>query len=320
MGRTGVTLGQVEQAVRGENAAIPGGAIDIGLRKFNVKTSGSYDSLEEIADTIVASRNGRVVRLRDVADVQWDTSEQLYLGRYKGERAVFISASAKDGVDVFAVRDGIHAKLDSFEPRLPPNVRLERGFDQTRNVARRLARLGLDFAIAITLVLLTLVPLGVRAAGVVMVSIPLSLSIGLAALYFSGFSLNQLSIAGFVLALGLLVDDSIVVVENIARYLRAGYSRVEAAIAATDQIALAAVGCTATLLFAFLPLLFLPEGAGVFIRSLPASVLYTIAASLFVALTIIPFLASHALKAGGTADGHEGNRALQAMMRFIHGA
>lgn len=319
MGRAGVTLGQVEQAVRGENAAIPGGAVDVGLRKFNVKTSGSYDSLEQIADTIVASRNGRIVRLRDVAEVQWDTAEQLYLGRYKGERAVFVSASAKDRVDVFDVRDGIYAKLEAFEQRLPPNVRLERGFDQTRNVGHRLSRLGLDFGIAITLVLLTLIPLGLRAAGVVMISIPLSLSIGLAALYFSGFSLNQLSIAGFVLALGLLVDDSIVVVENIARYLRAGYTRVEAAIAATDQIALAVVGCTATLLFAFLPLLFLPEGSGLFIRSLPASVLYTVAASLFVALTIIPFLASRALKVDGHADGAEGNRALQAIMRFIHG-
>ena len=238
------------------------------------------------------------MRLRDVAEVQWETAEQLYIGRFKGQRAIFLAASAKDRVDVFDVRDGIHARLDAFEQRLPPNVTLERGFDQTRNVGHRLKRLGLDFAIAITLVLLTLIPLGLRAATVVMISIPLSLSIGLAALYFSGFSLNQLSIAGFVLALGLLVDDSIVVVENIARYLRAGYSRVEAAIAATDQIALAVLGCTATLLFAFLPLLFLPEGSGLFIRSLPASVLYTVAASLFVALTVIPFLASRMLAVG----------------------
>jgi multidrug efflux pump subunit AcrB len=319
MGRAGVTLGQVERAVRGENAAIPGGAVDLGLRRFNVRTSGSYDSLDEIAETIVAGRDGRIVRLRDVADVRWDTSEQLYLGRFKGERAIFLATSAKDRVDVFDVRDGIYAKLDAFEQRLPPNVRLERGFDQTRNVGHRLARLGLDFAIAITLVLLTLVPLGLRAASVVMVSIPLSLSIGLAALYFTGFSLNQLSIAGFVLALGLLVDDSIVVVENIARYLRAGYTRVEAAIAATDQIARAVVGCTATLLFAFLPLLFLPEGSGLFIRSLPASVLYTVAASLLVALTIIPFLASRVLQTGQVDVEHEGNRALRAIMRFIHG-
>jgi multidrug efflux pump subunit AcrB len=319
MGRAGVTLGQVEASIRGENAAIPGGAVEVGLRKFNVKTSGSYDSLDEIAETVVGSRNGRVVRLRDVAEVRWDTAEQLYVGRFTGERAIFLAASAKDRVDVFDVRDGIYAKLEAFEQRLPQDVRLERGFDQTRNVGHRLKRLGLDFAIAITLVLLTLLPLGLRAATVVMISIPLSLSIGLAALYFSGFSLNQLSIAGFVLALGLLVDDSIVVVENIARYLRAGYSRVEAAIAATDQIALAVLGCTATLLFAFLPLLFLPEGSGLFIRSLPASVLYTVAASLFVALTVIPFLASRMLPVGEVRAGHEGNRALQAIMRFIHG-
>jgi len=240
------------------------------------------------------------------------------MGRFKGRRAIFVTANAKDRVDVFAVRNGIQARLDTFEKSLPAGVTLERGFDQTRNVSHRLGRLGIDFAIAIGLVLLTLVPLGWRAAIVVMISIPLSLAIGLSALYFTGFSLNQLSIAGFVLALGLLVDDSIVVVENIARYLRDGYSRFEAAIAATDQIALAVLGCTVTLLFAFLPLLFLPEGAGSFIRSLPAAVLYTVAASLFVAMTVIPFLASRILKAGGDHGG--GNRVLEALHGLIHGS
>ena len=94
MGRTGVSLGQVEAAVRGENASIPGGSVDLGLRKFNLKTSGSYDSLDEIAGTVVASRNGSVVRLRDIAEVSWDTSEQQYIGRYNGQRAVFVTASA----------------------------------------------------------------------------------------------------------------------------------------------------------------------------------------------------------------------------------
>ncbi|MGL6224960.1 MAG: efflux RND transporter permease subunit [Steroidobacteraceae bacterium] len=317
MGRAGVSLGQVEAAVRGENAAIPGGSVDLGQRKFNLRTSGSYDTLDEIAATVVASRGGQVVRVRDIAAVSWDTSEQQYVGRYNGQRAIFVTANAKDRVDVFDVRDGIETALASFAATLPPNVTLERGFDQTRNVKHRLDRLALDFAIAIALVLLTLIPLGLRAASVVMISIPLSLSIGLAALYFAGFSLNQLSIAGFVLALGLLVDDSIVVVENIERYLRAGYSRIEAAITATDQIAMAVIGCTATLLFAFLPLLFLPEGAGIFIRSLPAAVLFTVGASLLVSLTVIPFLASRILRAD--AHGAEGNRAMQGLMRVIHG-
>jgi multidrug efflux pump subunit AcrB len=315
MGRARVTLGQVEAAVRGENATIPGGAVDVGLRKFNLKTSGSYDTLEEISETVVASREGRIVKLRDIAEVSWDTAEERYTGRFKGRRAVFVTANAKDGVNVFAVRDGIYATLESFEQQLPRGVTLERGFDQSQNVRHRLNRLGVDFAIAIALVLLTLLPLGLRAAVVVMISIPLSLAIGLSALYFTGFSLNQLSIAGFVLSLGLLVDDSIVVVENIARHLRQGHSRIRAAILATDQIAQAVLGCTVTLLFAFLPLLFLPEGAGLFIRSLPAAVLYTVAASLFVALTVIPFLASSVLKADGAQA--EGNRFLRGLMGGI---
>ena len=317
MGRAGVTLTQVEQAVRGGNATVPGGAVDVGLRKFNLKTSGGYDSLEEISRTVVASRGGRVVRVGDVAEVGWASGEHTHLGRFKGERAAFVTANAKDRVNVFEVRDGIYRQLDAFERQLPEGVRLERGFDQSRNVANRLSRLGIDFAVAIALVVLTLLPLGFRAAAVVMISIPLSLAIGLSLLYYTGFSLNQLSIAGFVLALGLLVDDSIVVVENIARFMREGYSRVEAAIAATDQIALAVLGCTATLLFAFLPLLFLPEGAGIFIRSLPAAVLYTVLASLFVALTVIPFLASRILR----PEGHEGegNRVLKRLMAVIHG-
>ncbi len=118
------------------------------------------------------------------------------------------------------------ATIDNFAAELPKRIKLEVGFDQSKNVSHRLNRLYIDFGIAIALVLLTLLPLGLRAASIVMISIPLSLAFGLACLYFLGYSLNQLSIAGFVVALGLLVDDSIVVVENIARHMRMGHSRV----------------------------------------------------------------------------------------------
>ena len=293
-----LTLGQVIAAVQGENASIPGGAVDVGLRRYNLKTSGSYDSLDKIGATVVAASGGRVVRLRDVADIGWAAEEERYLGRFNGTRAVFVTASMKDNQNVFDVREAIYSRLPEFEQGLPAGVRLERGFDQSANVDRRLSRLQLDFTIAIGLVILTLLPLGLRAAGIVMISIPLSLAIGLALLYLAGFSLNQLSIAGFVVALGLLVDDSIVVVENIARNIRQGMTRLEAAIAATDQIWLAVLGCTVTLLLAFVPLLFLPEGPGDFVRSLPAAVLFTILASFFVALSIIPFLASRLLRGG----------------------
>jgi multidrug efflux pump subunit AcrB len=132
-----------------------------------------------------------------------------------------------------------------------------------------------------------------------------------------GITINQLSIVGMVVALGLLVDDSIVVVENIERYLRLGYSRREAAMKATKQIGLAVIGCTVTLVFAFLPLMFLPEGAGDFIRSLPAAVVTTVLASLFVSLTIVPFLSSRILS---NHENPEGNLFLRGLKKFIGGS
>jgi multidrug efflux pump subunit AcrB len=207
--------------------------------------------------------------------------------------------------------------IDSFERRLPANVAMVRSFDQADNVARRLSGLGTDFLIAIGLVLITLLPLGWRAALIVMVAIPLSLGLGIVALNFMGYSLNQLSIVGFVVALGLLVDDSIVVVENIERWLREGHSKRFAAIEATRQITLAVVGTTATLAIAFLPLVFLPDSSGDFIRSLPLAVIFSVLASLLVSLTIIPFLSSHILK---THTDPEGNFFLRMLKRFISGS
>lgn len=314
LSRAGVSLDQVTQAIQGQSVNVPGGAVDVDLRRYNLRTSGSYTSLDQIQGTVVGAGGGKLVKVRDIAEVSWETEEYAYTGRFNGKRAVFVTANQKDNTNIFKVRDGLYAKLADFEKTLPADIKLERGFDQSRNVANRLDRLGEDFAIAIGLVLLTLLPLGLRAAGVVMISIPLSLAIGVALLFMTGFSLNQLSIAGFVLALGLLVDDSIVVVENIARYVRSGYGRAEAAIKATDQIYLAVLGCTATLVLAFLPLLFLPEGPGEFIRSLPAAILFTVGASLFVSLTIIPFLASRMLRESQAGE----SALLHRVMNFIH--
>ena len=306
---------QVLAAVNAANTNVPGGAVEVGARRFNIKTSGSYDSPEQVLDTVIVGDGARIVRVRDVADVRWEQGPERHLARLNGKRAVFVTANQKAGQNIFVTREKLYDVLDGIERELPADVQLERGFDQSRNVDKRLKRLGADFAIAIVLVSITLLPLGLRAAGIVMVSIPLSLAMGLAALYFAGFSLNQMSIAGFVVALGLLVDDSIVVTENISRFLRGGRSPDEAAILATRQIALAVLGCTAALLFAFLPLLALPGNAGKFVRSLPMAVVFTVVASLFVSLTIIPFLASRVLPRD---ESHEGNAVLRKLMGLIH--
>ena len=311
----GLSPARIAQALESENADIPAGIVDIGPRSFTVKSTGSYTDLEQVRDTVVTAVDGRVVRIRDIGTVKWTEGTWGHVGRYNGRRAVFVTANMKSGYNVLEVRDAIVAKVDRWSEGLPKRVSLELGFDQSRNVAKRLDRLYLDFGIAVAVVLLTLLPLGLRAAGIVMISIPLSLAFGIAVLYFLGFSLNQLSIAGFVVALGLLVDDSIVAVENIARHLRMGYDRTRAAIAGTRQIFIAVLGCTATLVFAFLPLMALPGTAGKFIRVLPTAVVATIVGSLLIALFIIPFLASRLLR----EEGHgEGNRLLQRIMGGIH--
>jgi multidrug efflux pump subunit AcrB len=258
---------------------------------------------------------GRVIRVGDVAEVTWAYDEQRHTARWNGKPAVYLVATQKEGENVFVVRDAIYKVVDEFEKELPEGLTIHRGFDQSQNVDHRLSGLVRDFTIALALVLITLLPLGFRASLVVMISIPMSLAIGVGILQMTGFTLNQLSIAGFVLALGLLVDDSIVVTENISRHLREGMSRREAAVAGAQQIGVAVLGCTAALMLAFTPLLFLPEGAGAFIRSLPASVLYTVAASLFVSLTIIPFLASRMLS---EREHPEGNWLLRVVMGGIH--
>src|SRR5512138_3343362 len=302
-------------AIQSENANIPAGFIDLGPRSFSLKTSGSYTTLDQVRDTVVASREGRIVRVRDVASVSWESQPWSYVGRFNGKRAVFVTANQKEGYNILEVSKRIDDALQRFEAGLPNRIELQRGFDQSRNVGARLSRLYTDFGIAISLVMLTLLPLGWRAAGIVMISIPLSLAFGLTVLYALDYSLNQLSIAGFVVALGLLVDDSIVVTENIARHLREGKSRTDAALAGTRQIFVAILGCTATLIFAFLPLLALPGTAGKFIRVLPMTVVATILGSLLIALFIIPFLASRVLK--DKEDPH-GNAILQRVMGAIH--
>jgi multidrug efflux pump subunit AcrB len=314
MAAAGLPVSRVLSTLQSENLSIPGGAINAGDRQFVVQTSGNYESVEEVKNTILNSNNGKIIYLKDVADVDLAYEEPRHEAALNGVRCVYVTARMKDGQNITAVGDQVNKVIEQFKKDLPPSIDYVKIFDQDESVTKRLARFAKDFGIAILLVLLTLLPLGWRAALVVMISIPLSIAIGLLMLDHLDYSLNQLSIVGLIIALGILVDDSIVVVENIERWLRDGYSRRDAAILATKQIGLAVLGCTATLILAFLPLLYLPGASGDFIRSLPAAVVTTVLASLFVSLTIVPFLGSRVL-----AEHHDprGNIILRGMKWVI---
>lgn len=317
MAAENVPASRVLGALQSENVSIPGGAVTEGDRTFNVETSGDYQGIEEIRNTVVNGANGRILYLKDLADVQWAYEEPRHLARVNGTRCVWVTVRMKDEQNIFDIGDAVEQKVAEWRTGLPQSMDYVKVFDQNDSVRKRLTRFAKDFGIAILLVLLTLVPLGWRAALVVMVSIPLSISLGVFAMDQLGYSLNQLSIVGFIIALGILVDDSIVVVENIERWLRDGYNRRDAAILATKQIGLAVLGCTATLVLAFLPLVYLPDASGDFIRSLPMAVVTTVLASLFVSLTIIPFLSSRVL-----ANHHDprGNIFLRGMKWLISGS
>lgn len=316
MAQQKIPVNAVLGALQSENVNIPGGSIQVNTRRFNVKTSGEYKSLDEIKNTIAYAANGKIVYVRDIADVELTYQEESHLTRLNGYRSVVLTASQKEGQNIFDVADQVNPILERFQQELPAHIKMVKNFDQSESVSKRLSRFSKDFLIAILLVSVTLLPLGNRAALVVMISIPLSIFSGLFLLDFLGYTINQLSIVGLIVALGILVDDSIVVIENIERYLRAGKTKKEAAIEATQQIGLAVIGCTATLILAFLPLVFLPESAGDFIRSLPMAVITTVLASLFVSLTIVPFLSSRLLK---QHTNPEGNIFLRALKKGISG-
>lgn len=315
MSRLRVGIDQVLAVLKENNETIPGGSIELGIRRYTVKTTGNYTSLQQIRESALHGTGTSAVHIGDVADVDWDYEELEYIGRYNGHRAVFVTVLPQRGRNALELRGAVMAAVNSIREKLPGDMKLEVGFDQALNVQSRLERLETDFLFAFALVLLTVVPLGFRASLLVMLSIPLSLALGISLLEVAGYSLNQLSIVGCVIALGLLVDDSIVVVENIVRFRREGKDPLTAALAGTRQIAGAVVGTTATLLFAFLPLLLLPGGPGQFIRSLPLAVVFTVLAALVVSLTIIPFLASRILGNHGHA---EGNLFLRLLQKVIH--
>ncbi len=309
-----IPLNLVMGSLQSEAADIPGGSVNLDSKVFNVKTSGKFENATDVANTIVYNGNGKIIYLKDIALVGYKDGTVNHITRINGQRCILVTAGMKDNVDISQVKKEYTPILDAFTKGLPENIKIIKNFDQADMVAKRLGHLGFDFGLAILLVVITLLPLGFRASLIVMISIPLSLALGLIAMNLLGFSLNQLSIVGLVVALGLLVDDSIVVVENIERWLREGHSRKDAILMGTKQIGAAVVGCTATLVIAFLPLAFLPDIAGEFIRSLPMAIITSVLASMIVALTLVPFIGSKLLK---THTHAEGNYFLRKLQKFL---
>lgn len=310
-----IPVSLVFTALKRNSYTLPAGNVVSGNTAFNVNSGDTYGSVEEIANTVIHVANQQIIRLKDIADISKDYDEEKHIVRLNGMRAVLVTASLKAGYNILAVADAAQAVIDDYANLLPAGIELNKHFDQSESVSVRLNQLLHDFIIAILLVSITLLPLGFRSTVVVMISIPLSLSIGVFVLSILGCSLNQFSIVGLILALGILVDDAIVINENIERSLRSGLPLRKAIIDSTSQIALAVMGVTTMIILAFIPILFMPEVSGEFMRSLPLAVITAVAASLFVSLAIVPFISDKLLK---ERVNPEGNIFLRGLHKGIH--
>ncbi len=300
MAALNLPLNRVIGAVQSNNANIPGGSIDIGKKRFNIKTSGSYENIEQIRNTVIDAAAGKVVYLKDIADVNYSYEDEKYIARFNGKKAVFVTASQKKGTNIYNVYEGLTQKVEELRKELPADISLETVFDQTESVSFRLNGFFLNLVEGLALVgIVVLLAVGFRASLIVMLVIPVSILIAIGGLDSTNFGIEQMSIAGLVIALGLLVDNAIVVTENITRFNALGYKRTEAAIKATAQIGWAVVSSTVTTVLAFVPIIMMQNITGDFIRSMPATVVYTLIASLFISLSLTPYLSSKFLAVNG---------------------
>jgi multidrug efflux pump subunit AcrB len=315
MAEMGISLDDIERAVRSNNANIPGGAIKVSNKLFNIKTSGAYEQLDQLKNTVVGSYAGKIIYLKNIASVYFDYEEDRWLARYNGTRCIYMTIQQKEGYNIFDVADPVKAVLDQYT--LPKEMEFAYIFDQSEGVSDRVEVFLGNLLQGIFLVgLIILLALGYRSAGLVMLAIPLSILIGLSVVDVTGFALQQISIAGLVVALGLLVDNSIAIIENIERFLGMGFSRKEAAIKGTQQLVAPITSATLTTILAFIPILMIPDRTGAFIRALPVTVIATLAASLLVALTLTPLLASRLLRG---RDGTSHPWLFRQFRRFVEG-
>ena len=297
MAQMNISIDMVNKAIMSNNANIPGGNMKLGERDFSIKTSGSYQDPEEIRNTVVSSYNGRNIYLKNIAHVQFDYADNIYYARYLGERAIFLTVKQKEGYNIFKITGRIHQILEDHASGLDSEMQLVTIFDQADSVDERINGFLSNLFFGILLVgLVIFLSLGFRASLLVIIAIPLSILIGLGFVDLTGFGLQQMTIAGLIISLGLLVDNSIVIVENIERFIGLGNPNKDAALKGSIQLGWPIISATVTTMLAFIPIISMPDKAGRFIQSMPVTVIYTLFASLMIALLLTPYLASIFLK------------------------
>ena len=293
-----LTTYDIESALRNENAEIPGGRIEGARREFAVRTRGELSQPEEFGAIIVSQKGNNIVRLRDIADVQVGAEDERTAARWNGEPAVGLGIVKQSKASTVDVAAEVHASLPELSKLLPEGMKLDVAYDSSEFIVDSISEVQETLLIALVLVVLVVLAFlkSFRATIIPSLAIPISIIGALAAVYFAGFTINILTLLGFVLAIGLVVDDAIVVLENIYRHMEMGKSKLQAAIDGSKEIGFAVVSTTIALVAVFVPLAFLSGNVGRLFNEFGIAVAVAVLISGFVALTLTPMLSSKILK------------------------
>lgn len=298
MASRGLSVQDIERAIRVENAEIPSGRVEGSGREFSVRTRGELDTPEGFGGIIVARRGDDIVRLDEVATIEIGAEDERTVTRYNGQPAVGMGIVKQKQASTLEVADAVRKALPELSLMLPEGMRLDIAYDSSTFVAESVHEVGDTILIAIALVVLVVLVFlkSVRATIVPVVAIPISI-VGAFILAFAlGFTINILTLLALVLAIGLVVDDAIVVLENVYRHLEMGKSRRQAAIDGVREIGFAVIATTVALVAVFIPVAFLTGSVGRLFREFGLTLAFAVALSAFVALTLTPMMCSRMLR------------------------
>lgn len=296
----GFSIQQIVQILGMENLQIPGGIIDSETKEFNVKTYGQFSSIKQIENTVIGQKNGVPIYLKNVARVVDGYKDQTMVLRNNGKPALMLYVMKQTDANTVRVADVVQKELPQIAEKVGNGIKFETVIDFADFINRSINNLSMTIFQASLLAFLVLLFFlrNVRSSIIVAISIPVSIILTFFVMSQAGITLNIISMAGLALAVGMLVDNSIVVLENIFRFKEDGVPIRQAADEGTSQVSNAIIAATLTTLAVFVPVLFVPGIAGIMFNDMAITIVFSLSVSLLVALTLIPLLASRWVRPG----------------------
>lgn len=316
-----ITVSEVERALRANNVELPAGSVDSSTRNFTVRAEGRLSTVEEFRDLVIRRDGNDLLRLGEVANVQIGVESDVGRLRANGQTAIGMGIIRQSKANTVAVSDGVKAELEQIRATLPPEVSLAESYDESIFIRASIKEVLITLAIAVSLVILVIFLFlrSWRATLIPAVTIPVAVIGAFIGLGFLGFSINVLTLLAIILAIGLVVDDAIVMLENIQRRIDAGEPPLLAAYRGAKQVAFAIIATTLTLIAVFVPISFMGGNVGRLFAEFGFTLAAAVIFSSLVALTLAPMLCSKWLRHSPEPDKEEGHRLWAFSEKVLNG-